>query len=347
MDQQHQEQQKKKRPYYNNRRRGNGNATPEAAENHTQTNTAAPSAGANKHAQKAHRSENHNEARNSGKGRGGEIHTRRGGFHPTPDAPAEDRRQASSESAREGKDNRQNQENRENPRNGNKNRGGRGHAHDGHSNDNRPKNTAVKENKSNDTRSEDVARDTRGKDTRNTESKNNDNRNRARNDRNRGRRVNAEENASNREPAPTHKDPEMDSWFTSTAAEPLSDMSSFSDKPPVAIEPDALPHIELDLNDILPPIALQKYENEQQETQEKTDTEPDATNTEAEAVPSVEVVGVRFNKTGKVYYFAPNGTVARRGDAVIVETARGLEFGEAWQPTIWFPNLRSFLLCAP
>ena len=42
----------------------------------------------------------------------------------------------------------------------------------------------------------------------------------------------------------------------------------------------------------------------------------------------VEVVGVRFRSTGKVYFFDPKGNKVRRGNYVIVETARGPEFGE-------------------
>ena len=41
----------------------------------------------------------------------------------------------------------------------------------------------------------------------------------------------------------------------------------------------------------------------------------------------IDVVGVRFKKTGKIYYFDPKGTTAKKGDNVIVETIRGLEFG--------------------
>ncbi len=40
------------------------------------------------------------------------------------------------------------------------------------------------------------------------------------------------------------------------------------------------------------------------------------------------VIGVRFKKIGKVYYFDPRGTVVAPGQNVIVETARGTEFGE-------------------
>jgi cell fate regulator YaaT (PSP1 superfamily) len=47
----------------------------------------------------------------------------------------------------------------------------------------------------------------------------------------------------------------------------------------------------------------------------------------------VEIIGVRFKAGGKVYYFAPNGVTAQKNDNIIVETARGLEFG-----TVQVPN---------
>lgn len=43
----------------------------------------------------------------------------------------------------------------------------------------------------------------------------------------------------------------------------------------------------------------------------------------------VKVVGVRFKKAGKVYYFDPDQFEIDAGTNVIVETARGIEFGEA------------------
>ncbi len=46
------------------------------------------------------------------------------------------------------------------------------------------------------------------------------------------------------------------------------------------------------------------------------------------AEDSVEVVGVRFRTSGKVYYFDPKKNKLRRGQFAIVETARGPEFGE-------------------
>ena len=44
----------------------------------------------------------------------------------------------------------------------------------------------------------------------------------------------------------------------------------------------------------------------------------------------VEVIGIRFKKVGKVYYFEPNGIKAIKGEFAIVETARGPEFGEVF-----------------
>jgi len=40
------------------------------------------------------------------------------------------------------------------------------------------------------------------------------------------------------------------------------------------------------------------------------------------------VVGVRFKKAGKVYFFDPDGHLLTQGDGVIVETARGIEYGQ-------------------
>ena len=41
----------------------------------------------------------------------------------------------------------------------------------------------------------------------------------------------------------------------------------------------------------------------------------------------INVVGVKFKHAGKIYYFDPAGINVELGDHVIVETARGLEFG--------------------
>ena len=42
----------------------------------------------------------------------------------------------------------------------------------------------------------------------------------------------------------------------------------------------------------------------------------------------INVIGVRFKKAGKIYYFSPSELPIKKGDYVIVETARGVEFGE-------------------
>ena len=42
----------------------------------------------------------------------------------------------------------------------------------------------------------------------------------------------------------------------------------------------------------------------------------------------IEVIGVRFRTNGKIYFFAPNNIELEVGDAVIVETARGVEYGK-------------------
>ena len=41
-----------------------------------------------------------------------------------------------------------------------------------------------------------------------------------------------------------------------------------------------------------------------------------------------KVVGVRFRNVGKIYYFSPKDYEVKAGDHVIVETARGIEYGK-------------------
>ena len=41
----------------------------------------------------------------------------------------------------------------------------------------------------------------------------------------------------------------------------------------------------------------------------------------------IKVIGVRFRTAGKIYFFDPLGFEIKKGDHVIVETARGIEFG--------------------
>ena len=46
-----------------------------------------------------------------------------------------------------------------------------------------------------------------------------------------------------------------------------------------------------------------------------------------------EIIGVRFRQAGKVYYFSPGKHKLKRGEFVIVETAKGVEIG-----TVVLPN---------
>lgn len=46
----------------------------------------------------------------------------------------------------------------------------------------------------------------------------------------------------------------------------------------------------------------------------------------------VEIIGVRFNQAGKIYYFSPNGAEVSLGDMVVVETIRGVEIGRVSIP---------------
>lgn len=42
----------------------------------------------------------------------------------------------------------------------------------------------------------------------------------------------------------------------------------------------------------------------------------------------IKIIGVRFRNAGKIYYFSPGKMEIKYGDQVIVETARGIEFGQ-------------------
>ena len=47
------------------------------------------------------------------------------------------------------------------------------------------------------------------------------------------------------------------------------------------------------------------------------------------------IIGVRFKKLGKIYFFNPKGLRVKKGDKVIVETAQGEEYGEVMIPNRW------------
>ena len=42
----------------------------------------------------------------------------------------------------------------------------------------------------------------------------------------------------------------------------------------------------------------------------------------------IDVIGVRFKKASKIYYFDPQQISLEVGDGVIVETSKGVEYGE-------------------
>lgn len=46
-----------------------------------------------------------------------------------------------------------------------------------------------------------------------------------------------------------------------------------------------------------------------------------------------KIVGIKFRRTAKVYYFDPKNLQFEKGDGVIVETARGVEYGTVAIPT--------------
>ncbi len=48
----------------------------------------------------------------------------------------------------------------------------------------------------------------------------------------------------------------------------------------------------------------------------------------AEEAKTVEVVGIKFRNGSKIYYFAPNEIQFEKGEHAVVETVRGVEYGE-------------------
>ena len=49
----------------------------------------------------------------------------------------------------------------------------------------------------------------------------------------------------------------------------------------------------------------------------------------------IKVIGVRFRAAGKIYYFAPRDLEIETGEHVIVETARGVEYGTCCPRARW------------
>ncbi len=58
------------------------------------------------------------------------------------------------------------------------------------------------------------------------------------------------------------------------------------------------------------------------------DYEPESSVEKPKEEASVEVVGIKFRNGSKIYYFAPNGISFEKGEHAIVETVRGVEYGD-------------------
>ena len=96
-------------------------------------------------------------------------------------------------------------------------------------------------------------------------------------------------------------------------------------KPNPATEAEVAPATE-----VLEPVAeeLAQLEEELLEDAASEDVEVIPTEIKEKSSVMVDVVGIRFKASGKTYYFDPNGITVSKGMAAIVDTARGLEYGE-------------------
>lgn len=73
---------------------------------------------------------------------------------------------------------------------------------------------------------------------------------------------------------------------------------------------------------------MNKREYDEFDKKELENQLTDAVSDNAQVLPEkVEVVGVRFKEAGKVYFFAPGKCVCKKGQKVVVKTARGSEMG--------------------
>lgn len=53
------------------------------------------------------------------------------------------------------------------------------------------------------------------------------------------------------------------------------------------------------------------------------------------------IVGIKFKKAGKTYYFSPGELSLQTGDEVVVETARGSSGGRSSQAPVRCPTRKS------
>ena len=94
----------------------------------------------------------------------------------------------------------------------------------------------------------------------------------------------------------------------------LSDVPEQKKPEPVETEEEKFNIAELTLEEILGEVPKKAEES----------AEPGS----SEDIPMIEVVGIRFKTSGKIYYFDPAGSTYVSGKHAIVETARGQEYGE-------------------
>ena len=144
---------------------------------------------------------------------------------------------------------------------------------------------------------------------------------------NRGRNNDQKKNKKPQEVTPEIVLPEFD--FDAPIKEKEPTVEKTTDE--VVLSPEVLAEIDAD---IIPPIV-------------RTVAPVSKVEKPTEDVETTVIIGVRFKKTGKVYYFEPNGCVAKRGDHAIVDTARGPEFGEVWIPNKKVPSSEIVLPLRP
>ena len=129
--------------------------------------------------------------------------------------------------------------------------------------------------------------------------------------------------SSHNDSAPQEKDPVLDSDLSFPKFDKLEKpaqkkLESFSASPEFQKYQD---YEEFTYDEI--------YGKLDEEAPQPTETEiKNEQTTEKEPEAQVEIVGIRFKSSGKTYYFSPNGISLRVGLHAIVETARGLEYGE-------------------
>ena len=58
-----------------------------------------------------------------------------------------------------------------------------------------------------------------------------------------------------------------------------------------------------------------------------------------------KIVGIKFKYAGKIYYFDPKGETFEEGSGVIVETAKGLEYGTVALPVREVPDFAIGMHC--